>query len=316
MDFGIPGPALPFPGEKMRVVSKKINETKVKSKKIASRKKLPAPKVSSNAHGLKELSKPKNPPKVTVPVFDPEIRIYPTKEILFEEAAPIVMMRAREAADARGRFVLAVSGGSTPKGLFQQLTEEPVLSLMPWDKTFVFWVDERHVPLDHPDSNYRMTQEYLLSKVPIPKENIFPMTKGILPVDKAASAYETKILKFFGTETKIPHFDLILLGMGEDGHTASLFPGVQVLNETDKWVVGYFVDNTRKERVTLTFPVLNAARMVMALVEGEKKAVRVKEVLEGPKDPPKYPIQYIRPVTGQFDFLLDAAAAKKLSHLE
>ena len=101
--------------------------------------------------------------------------------------------------------------------------------------------------------------------------------------------------------------------MGDDGHTASLFPGVQVLNETEKWVVGYHVDNARKDRVTLTFPVLNAARMVMALVEGDKKAERVKEVLEGPKDPPKYPIQYIRPVEGQFDFLLDAAAAKKLS---
>ncbi len=100
--------------------------------------------------------------------------------------------------------------------------------------------------------------------------------------------------------------------MGEDGHTASLFPGVQYLNETDKWVVGYQVDAERKERVTLTLPVLNAARMVMVLVEGDKKAERVKEVLEGPKDPPKYPIQYIRPTDGQFDFLLDAAAGKKL----
>jgi 6-phosphogluconolactonase len=234
---------------------------------------------------------------------------------LFEEAAPIVMMRARAAVDIRGRFVIAISGGSTPKGLFQQLREEPVLNLMPWDKTFVFWVDERHVPLDHPDSNYRMAQENLLSKVPIPKENIFPMTKGTLPVDQAASSYENKILRFFGTETKIPRFDLVLLGMGEDGHTASLFPGVQYLNETDKWVVGYAVDAARKERVTLTFPVLNAARMVMALVEGEKKADRVKEVLEGPKDPPKYPIQYVRPTDGHFDFLLDASAGKKLSKI-
>lgn len=185
---------------------------------------------------------------------------------------------------------------------------------MPWNKTFVFWVDERHVPLDHPDSNYRMTQESLLSRVPIPKEHIFPMTKGTLPVDQAASVYENRILKFFGTETKMPQFDLVLLGMGEDGHTAGLFPGAPCLNETDKWVVGYFVDDARKERVTLTFPVLNAARMVMALVEGEKKAERVREVLEGPKDPPKYPIQYVRPVMGQFDFLLDAAAARKLSH--
>jgi 6-phosphogluconolactonase len=283
----------------------KIKKTTLKSKPVKEKTKKFSPPKSPNSVKL--------PLKPKVPVFNPEVRVYPTREILFEEAAPIVMMRAREAVDIRGRFVWAISGGSTPKGLFQQLREEPVLNLMPWDKTFVFWVDERHVPLDHPDSNYRMAQEFLLSKVPIPKENIFPMTKGIQPVDQAASSYENKILRFFGTETKIPRFDLVLLGMGEDGHTASLFPGVQYLNETDKWVVGYFVDDARKERVTLTFPVLNAARMVMALVEGEKKADRVKEVLEGPKDPPKYPIQYVRPVDGQFDFLLDASAGKKLT---
>lgn len=282
---------------KKPVLTRKKSPAKIKETKTTSKKK-PASKASA---------KPK------IPVFNPEVRVYPTREILFEEAAPIVMMRAREAVDNRGKFVMAISGGSTPKGLFQQLTEEPVMSLMPWDKTFVFWVDERYVPQDHPDSNYRMAQEFFLSKVPIPKENIYPVTKGAQPVDQAASTYENKLLKFFGTDTQIPQFDLILLGMGDDGHTASLFPGVQVLNETDKWVVGYFVDNARKERVTLTLPVLNAARMVMALVEGDKKAERVKEVLEGPKDPPKYPIQYIRPVEGQFDFLLDAAAAKKLS---
>jgi 6-phosphogluconolactonase len=282
---------------KKLVLSKKKSPAKIKTKTAAPKKKTAA--------------KPSAKPKI--PVFNPEVRVYPTREILFEEAAPVVMMRAREAVDNRGRFILALSGGSTPKGLFQQLTEEPVMNLMPWDKTFVFWVDERHVPQDHPDSNYRMAQEFLLSKVPIPKENIFPMTKGAQPVDQAASTYENKLLKFFGTDTQIPKFDLVLLGMGEDGHTASLFPGTQVLNETEKWVVGYHVDNARKERVTLTFPVLNAARMVMALVEGDKKADRVKEVLEGPKEPPKYPIQYIRPVEGQFDFLLDAAAAKKLS---
>ncbi len=277
-------------------------KTAVKKKKIAPKSKF-----------VKAVKKVPSPAKIKPAVFDPEVRVYPTKEILFEEAAPIVMMRAREAADKRGRFVWAISGGSTPKGLFQQLTEEPVLSLMPWDKTYVFWVDERHVPLDHPDSNYRMTQEYLLSKVPIPKENIFPMTKGAQPVDQAASTYENKLHKFFGEEMKLPQFDMVLLGMGDDGHTASLFPGMQTLNETDKWVVGYFVDDARKERITLTFPVLNAARMVMTLVEGEKKAARVKAVLEGPKDPPEYPIQYIRPASGQFDFLMDAAAGKKLS---
>ncbi len=155
-------------------------------------------------------------------------------------------------------------------------------------ENFIFWVDERHVPLTHETSNYRMTQEYLLSKVPIPKENIFPATNGILPVEKAASAYEIKMGKFFGTEN-FPRFDLVLLGMGDDGHTASLFPGVPQVNEQEKWVVGYFVDDARKERVSLTFPVLNAARLQLVLVEGAKKAERLKDVLEGPKDPPSYP---------------------------
>ncbi len=180
---------------KKAVVLKKKSQPKAKNKMTVV-KKIP------HSRALKDT--PKTPSRPKVPVFNPEVRVYPTKEILFEEAAPVVMMRAREAVDARGRFILALSGGTTPKGLFQQLTEEPVLNLMPWEKTFVFWVDERHVPLDHPDSNYRMAQESFLSKVKIPKENIFPMTKGVLPVDQAASAYETRLLKFFGTETKIP----------------------------------------------------------------------------------------------------------------
>ena len=250
--------------------------------------------------------------KPKVFVFQPEIRIYPSSHLLFEETAPMVMMAAREAADVRGRFILALSGGTTPKGLFQQLTEEPYLHLMPWSKTFVFWVDERHVPPDHPDSNYRMAQECLLSKVPIPKANLFPATNGSMPVDRAAVVYEGKIKKFFGPSADLPRFDLTLLGMGKDGHTASLFPGVQPLNEQKKWVVGYFVDEERKERVSLTFPLLNASRLLLVLLEGEKKAERARDVLEGPSDPPRYPIHYLRPVDGRLIFAMDAAAASSL----
>jgi 6-phosphogluconolactonase len=284
------------------MVKKKIVRSKApKSKKAPPKKTL-----------KKKTTVAKNKPaKPKILHFQPEIKIYPTPEALFQEAAHQVMQAAREAVNARGRFVAALSGGSTPKGMFQQLTEEPYRTLIPWSKVFLFWVDERHVPLDHETSNYRMTQEFLLSKVPIPKENIFPATNGSMPIKKAASAYEIKLRKFFGSDST-PRFDFCLMGMGEDGHTASLFPGFPQVNEMEKWVVGYFVDEPRKERVSLTFPILNAARALMLMSEGEKKAKIVKEVVEGPSEPPRYPVQYLRPSDGKLLFLIDAAAAKLL----
>ncbi|HTA76551.1 MAG TPA: 6-phosphogluconolactonase [bacterium] len=243
--------------------------------------------------------------------FSPEIKIHSTPEILIEETAHLLMQIARASVQEKGRFVVALSGGSTPRGLFQHLAEEPYFSLIPWAKTFVFWVDERHVPFADATSNYRMTQETLLSKVPIPKEQVFPMTNGSLPVDKAASAYEMKLRKFFEGYS-LPCFDLTLMGMGEDGHTASLFPGMPQVNEQDKWVVGYFVDPEKKERVSLTFPVLNHSRLLLVLTEGAKKADRLKEVLEGPSEPPRYPIQYLRPLQGRLIFAIDALAGSKL----
>ncbi len=249
--------------------------------------------------------------KLKIPHFSPEIQIHSTPEILVEETAHLFMQIARAAVQERGRFVVALSGGSTPRGLFQHLAEEPYFSLIPWNKIFVFWVDERHVSFTDATSNYRMTQETLLSKVSIPKEQVFPMTNGYLPVEKAASAYEMKLRRFFGGDS-LPCFDLTLMGMGEDGHTASLFPGMPQVNEQDKWVVGYFVDPEKKERVSLTFPVLNHSRLLVVLAEGSKKASRLKEVLEGPSDPPRYPIQYLRPAQGRLVFSIDASAAFKL----
>ncbi len=279
---------------------KNRSPAKQKKRKLKTR---PAPKTSV-PRGPKAVR-----PKVLL--FQPEVRVYPTPETLFQESAHQFMQIAREAVNERGRFVAALSGGATPRGLFQQLTEEPYRTLIPWARTYFFWVDERHVPLDHETSNYRMTQECLLSRVPIPKENLFPATNGSLPVDKAASAYEMKLRKFFG-DASAPVFDLALMGMGEDGHTASLFPGVPQVNEMEKWVVGYFVDEARKERVSLTFPVLNATRFLMVLVEGEKKAAIVKESLGGSSEPPRYPIQYLRPATGKLAFFLDQSAAALL----
>jgi 6-phosphogluconolactonase len=256
---------------------------------------------------LKRSVKPKNIG------FSPEIKIHSTPEILIEETAHLFMQIARASVQERGRFVAALSGGTTPRGLFQHLTEEPYFSLIPWNKTFVFWVDERHVPFTDATSNYRTAWETLLSKVPIPKEQIFPMTNGSLPVEKAASAYEIKLFKFFGKES-LPCFDLTLMGMGEDGHTASLFPGAPQVIEQEKWVIGCFPGPEKKERVSLTFPVLNHSRWLVVLVEGLKKADRLKDVLDGPADPPRYPIQYLRPNLGRLIFELDAAAASKLKN--
>ncbi len=281
---------------------KKKSAAKIKKAKASAAKKKIVKVVKKTA--------PK-PVKVKRIAFAPEIRLYPTAEILVQEMAHLFMQTSRDAVNARGRFVVALSGGTTPKGLFQQLTEEPYLSLIPWAKTFVFWVDERHVPFTDATSNYRMTQETLLSKVPLPKEQVFPATNGSLPVEQAAWAYEIKLKKFFGSEG-VPRFDLSLMGMGDDGHTASLFPGMTQLNEQEKWVVGYFVDKEKKERVSLTFPPLNASRFLLVLLEGQKKAVRLKEVLEGPSDPPRYPIQYLRPADGKLVFAMDAAAASLL----
>lgn len=286
---------------------------------MATKKKV---KIRPKAAKPKATPKPKKAPKVKIPrplravpskplLFQPEVRVYPTPETLVQETAHQFMQIAREAVNERGRFVAALSGGSTPKGLFQQLSEEPYRTLVPWAKTYFFWVDERHVPLTDETSNYRMTQEFLLSKVPIPKANVFPMTDGSQGVERAASAYEIKLGKFFGAGS-LPSFDLSLMGMGDDGHTASLFPGMPQVNELHKWVVGYFVDGARKERVSLTFPVLNASRNLLVLVEGQKKAERLKDVLDGTSEPPRFPVQYLRPAGGKLIFALDAAAASLL----
>ena len=291
-------------------MKKRPAKSAVKKPKI---KKSPSKKITAVLKKkIKIAPKPvKAPLKLKISSFSPDIRVYSTPETLCQETAHLVMQTAREAVAARGRFVVALSGGTTPKGLFQQLTEEPYFSLMPWDKTYLFWVDERHVPVTHETSNYRMTQEFLLSKAPVPKAQIFPMTTGASPVDQTAAVYESKMRKFFGG-SGLPQFDLILLGMGDDGHTASLFPGMPQVNELEKWVVGYFVDDSKKERISLTFPVLNASRLLLVLTEGQKKAVRLKDVLEGSANPPRYPVQYLRPLNGPLIFAMDSAAASLL----
>ena len=209
---------------------------------------------------------------------------------------------------------VAISGGTTPKVMFALLAD-PSHSFMkevPWDKLDLYWVDERCVPPDHPDSNYRMTQEQLLSKVPLPAERIHRM-EGELEPDEAAARYEATIRNGFRLEgAETPIFDLVLLGMGDDGHTASLFPHTEALDDMTHIVVSNHVPQKDTWRITLTWPVINQGREVVFLIEGAGKSQVLQDVLLGPYQPETYPSQLIRPASGKLSFLLDSAAAAKL----
>ena len=242
-----------------------------------------------------------------------DVRRLTTPQDLFQAAAEEVIRVATEAIAKRGRFAIALSGGSTPKNLFTLIAANASASL-PWEKVFCFWGDERHVPLDDPDSNYRMASEALLSKVPIPAANIFPVPAGNPDAAAAAETYEQTLRKFFGLGPgEVPHFDLILLGMGPDGHTASLFPETAALQEKSRLVVTNWVEKLKTSRITFTLPVLNAACCVAFLVSGADKAAALHEVLEGDAPPEKYPSKLVKPSDGRLIWFVDRAAASQLS---
>jgi 6-phosphogluconolactonase len=185
---------------------------------------------------------------------------------------------------------------------------------LPWDRMFFFWGDERHVPADDPDSNYRMAKEALLSKVPIPPANVFPVPAGMQDAAAAAEAYEQTVQKFFALSAgELPRFDLILLGMGPDGHTASLFPETAALQEKSRLVVANWVDKLKTSRITFTLPVLNSARCVAFLVSGTDKAAVLHEVLEGDAPAEKYPAKLVQPSDGKLIWFLDRASASQLT---
>jgi 6-phosphogluconolactonase len=238
-------------------------------------------------------------------------RVWPTPGEVAAGAAELFVSAASAAAEAHGVVRIAVSGGTTPKVMFALLADQsaPWFARVPWDKLHLFWVDERCVPPTDAESNYRMTNEAMLSKVPLPAEQIHRM-KGELEPEVAASQYEADIRAEFGTGD--PVFDLVLLGMGDDGHTASLFPHTQALHETARLVVANHVPQKDTWRVTLTWPVINRARKVAFLIEGSGKAQVLDDVLLGAYDPESKPSQLIRPDSGKLTFLLDAAAAAKL----
>jgi 6-phosphogluconolactonase len=242
-----------------------------------------------------------------------ELRKLTTPQDLFQAAAEEVLRAAAEAIAQRGRFTIALSGGSTPRNLYTLIAANASASL-PWDQMFFFWGDERHVPLNDPDSNYRMAKETLLSKVPIPPANIFPVPADNPDAAAAAQAYEDTLRKFFALAAgEFPRFDLILLGMGPDGHTASLFPETAALQEKSRLVVANWVEKLSNSRITFTLPVLNAARCVAFLVSGADKAAVLHEVLEGKAPGEKYPSKLVRPIEGKLIWFVDRAAASDLS---
>ena len=234
--------------------------------------------------------------------------IYETPDELAAAAARDFAARAEEAINERGRFAVALAGGSTPKATYGALARD-YADRLDWGRVHVFFGDERAVPPDHEDSNYRTACEALLDHVPV--GSVHRMRGELLP-EEAAARYEEELRDFFGPD-EVPRFDLILCGIGEDGHTLSLFPETSALEVADRWVVANPVLKLESTRLTLTVPVTNAARAVAFLVSGEGKAGTVREILEGEADPRAYPAKLIRPESGDLTWMVDRAATGSLT---
>jgi 6-phosphogluconolactonase len=233
-----------------------------------------------------------------------EIEIYARTTELARAAAEHVVAQAAEATAARGRFFVALAGGSTPRATYTLLATGAFASRIDWPRVHVFWGDERCVPPNHADSNYRMAREALLDHVPIPAENIHRIAGELEPVQAAAS-YERELQAALGADGRL---DLVLLGMGNDGHTASLFPSTAALEERKRWVVESYVDRLGAWRITLTFAAINAGRQVTFLVAGPSKAEPLARIRAGEK----LPAGLVQPVKGMLTWLVDRKAAGQL----
>lgn len=240
------------------------------------------------------------------------LKVYEDKKELSEAAARDFVRLAGAAIEESGRFAVSLVGGSTPKATYELLATDEYSEELDWSKVHVFFGDERSVPPDDDDSNYRMAREALLDHVSV--GSVHRMKGELLP-DEAAMQYEEELREFFGTLGGPPEFDLIQLGMGEDGHTASLFPNTPALGVTDRWVAQNPVPKLETVRITLTLPLINVAKAVSFLVAGSGKAEALKEVLEGDADPHEYPAKFVQPA-GDLTWMLDRDAAGLLSKRE
>ena len=242
------------------------------------------------------------------------IEVFATAADLFHAAAEEFVRAGRAAIGAQGRFTVALAGGSTPKALYSLLAAN--YADFAWSRVFLFFGDERHVLPSDSESNYRMVKESLLAKIAIPAENVFRVPAENSDASAAAAEYEVEVRRFFGLWSdqpkEFPRFDLILLGMGPDGHTASLFPDSSALDEQSRLVVANWVAKFNTHRITFTFPVLNRAAEIIFLASGPDKADMLHQVLEG-KNTPLLPSQRVQPSDGKLLWMLDEAAAAKLT---
>jgi 6-phosphogluconolactonase len=243
---------------------------------------------------------------------DPIIRMFPSAGELAEAAAHELATAAHAAVAANRRCSVALSGGTTPRRMFRLLAHRGAAGgdlELPWEYVDVFWGDERFVPPDHPDSNFRTAQLELLSRVPIPEANVHRVPTELGAAEAAAGAYETELVRYFGLSAgQVPRFDLVFLGMGADGHTASLFPGTPALRERARLVAAVWVEKLDTYRVTFTYPTLNAAARVAFLVAGAEKAETLARVLAGDGDREELPARGVRPDGGKLYWLVDDAA--------
>jgi 6-phosphogluconolactonase len=250
-----------------------------------------------------------------VAVMSREIKVLSDANALSRAAADEFSRLARQSIAAKNQFAVSLAGGSTPRGAYARLADqdrEGKYGPLAWEKIHIFFGDERHVPPDDAESNYKMARETLLSKVPIPPANVHRM-QGELEATAAAEAYQKELQRFFDLRPgELPRFDLILLGLGDDGHTASLFPDTAGLVENSRLVIANWVEQLKDYRLSFTFPVLNHAAETMFLVAGDAKAEVVKKVLGDNATPGKYPAQRINPTAGRLLWLLDQPAAQLL----
>ena len=238
-----------------------------------------------------------------------EFKRFPDKEQLIQEVVTLFIKLAQESIEKRGAFSAALSGGSTPEPLYQALGKPQYSEQLEWDHIHLFFGDERPVPPGHPDSNFRMVKESLLDQIKIPDNNIHRVPAE-MDVRVAAFAYEEDLRSFFKGEW--PRFDLVLLGMGTDGHTASLFPHTAGLNEEHRWFIANLVPEKETWRLTLTKNAINNARNIVVLVSGEDKSRMLANVIEGLRRPEEMPIQLIEPIKGEMIWLIDQDAARFL----
>jgi 6-phosphogluconolactonase len=242
-----------------------------------------------------------------------ELQIVPDAASLYQVAAAEFVKAAAVSIETQGSFSVALSGGSTPRGMFALMAGDGLRGQVRWDRVFFFWGDERHVPPDHADSNFRMAREALLSHLSLRDDQVFRIHSENTDAAAAAQEYESTVRQFFGVaDGQFPRFDLVLLGMGPDGHTASLFPGTKALLERTRVAVANWVGKFNAYRVTMTAPAINASARVLFLIGGEDKAPALKAVLEGPLEVSQLPAQLIHPRDGSLVWLCDRASTHLL----